>query len=166
MEIDESEVPQRSKKTNDLRKLNKEQLIKLCLELGFPKEQLANTSRWHFVRYISQNAINSSTEYYRDKKRNQQELNVGFQNQVNELFYEQIERLHHAPMAKQTQLLCADIFSGPTVPAYEIEPLKSPDEVALIANSMVLQPISDITVPGMAFVPMTQDTRRGGCQEA
>ena len=68
-------------------------------------------------------------------------------------------------MAKQTQLLCADIFSGPTVPAYEIEPLKSPDEVALIANSMVLQPISDITVPGMAFVPM-QDTRRGGCQEA
>lgn len=158
----EVEPPQRSKKENDLRKLNKKQLIDMCLKLGFPREDVPKTPRWDLVSYISKNAISSNQEYYRDKKRNQQELNAGFQNQVNMLFYEQIERLQHAPVPKQTQLVYANIFSEPSVPVYEIEPLKSPDEVQLIANNVVLQPLNDIVVPGIGALPVVTEPQRGG----
>lgn len=157
----EVEPPQRSKKENDLRKLDKPQLIKMCLDLGFPREDVSKTSRWKLVHYISQNAINSNQEYYRDKKRNQQELNAGFQNQVNMLFYEQIERLQHAPVPKQTQLVYANIFSEPSVPVYDIEPLKSPDEVQLIANNLVLEPMNEMVVPGMGSLPVMTEPQRG-----
>lgn len=157
----EIEPPQRSKKENDLRKLDKQQLIRMCLDLGFPREDVTKTSRWKLVHYISQNAINSNQEYYRDKKRNQQELNAGFQNQVNMLFYEQIERLQHAPVPKQTQLVYANIFSEPSVPVYDIEPLKSPDEVQLIANNLALEPMNEMVVPGMGTLPVMAEPQRG-----
>ena len=65
-------------------------------------------------------------------------------------------------MPKQTQLVYANIFSEPSVPVYEIEPLKSPDEVQLIANNVVLQPLNDIVVPGIGALPVVAEPQRGG----
>ena len=65
----------------------------IARDQGCPKAKIDVLDRWSLVGYIERHGKNEYEDLFRLKKRNQQELNQDFQNQVNQLFREQCERL-------------------------------------------------------------------------
>ena len=60
------------KNSNDLRQLNKKDLIDLAVKLGMQRDVAELEKRWPLVQFIARNAYNERPDLYRDQKHNQQ----------------------------------------------------------------------------------------------
>ena len=83
----------KGKNSNDLRQLNKKELIDLAVKLGMQRDVAEIEKRWPLVQFIARNAYNERPDLYRDQKHNQQQLNQEFLERIQYLFTEQREKL-------------------------------------------------------------------------
>lgn len=97
-------------KLPDLRKKHMEELRTIAKEIGLPEDDIKSYTRWELVQYISRNARDNYKDLYRQKKKNQQELNQEFQKQANFLFNEQCERLSRVTQKPKLSIEIANIF--------------------------------------------------------
>lgn len=89
-----------------MRRLDKERLIALSVQLGKPRAEAEKTKRWTLVQFIARYADSELADYQRDHKDNQQEKNLKFMEQVNYLFNEQSQKL------QQTEVQQSDTANG------------------------------------------------------
>lgn len=135
-------------KQPDLRKLHMTDLKKLVAELGMPRDQIDSTSRWDLVKYIANNSYDRHDEYYRDKKHNQQELNMEFQKQVDMLFREQTLRLQNtSPPSQQPLMMAVNMFAEDTPLLHLLEPLQSPDQLEYFHSMSAPRGGSQLSLP-------------------
>ena len=134
------------------------ELRQIARDLGCPKQEIDTLERWSLVNYIERHGKNEYEDLFRLKKRNQQELNQDFQNQVNQLFREQCERL--------SQTTPEQFFSSIKVDLSVSFPLADLDKQALDSPSALLpfgsqHPTMDLGGPKSGFKGRASGASRG-----
>ena len=102
------------------------ELRHIARDQGCPKAEIDVLDRWSLVGYIERHGKNEYEDLFRLKKRNQQELNQDFQNQVNQLFREQCERLSQTTPEQFISSIKVDLNTSFPLGDLEKQALNSP----------------------------------------
>ena len=123
------------KNSNDLRQLNKKDLIDLAVKLGMQRDVAELEKRWPLVQFIARNAYNERPDLYRDQKHNQQQLNQEFLERIQYLFNEQREKLQKTDVTPVLQTSTGIAVNIQHTDFRQLRPLDHPDDMT---NSVML----------------------------
>ena len=115
-----------SKKQPDLRTFKMGELHQIARNLGYPKAKIDVLDRWSLVGHVERHEKNEYEDLFRLKKHNHQEVNQEFQNQGNQLFREQCERLSQTTPEQFISSIKVDLNTSFPLGDLEKQALNSP----------------------------------------